>query len=72
MKIDGRILNGWNVASFALQFESRVDKLVLSNAAGIDERATEVPFDLNISTLANMHATSEAMCRRAPAVPPVR
>lgn len=54
-------LGGWIVASFALQYPDRVDKLILNDAAGIDEGAVPIAIDLNVSTCANMRAVFEAM-----------
>ena len=54
-------LGGWIVASFALQYPDRVDKLILNDAAGIDEGAIPIPIDLNVSTCANMRTVFEAM-----------
>ena len=41
----GHSLGGWIVASFALQYPDRVDKLILNDAAGIDEGAVPIPID---------------------------
>src|SRR4051794_4343008 len=57
----GHSLGGWIVAQFALQYPDRVDKLILNDAAGIDEGAGPIPIDLNISTCANMRRVFEAM-----------
>src|SRR5512137_1028220 len=39
----GHSLGGWIAAEFALQFPQKVDKLVLNDAAGIDEGAVALP-----------------------------
>ncbi len=57
----GHSLGGWIVASFALQHPDRVDKLILNDAAGIDEGAVLIPIDLNVSTCANIRKVFEAM-----------
>ncbi len=57
----GHSLGGWIVASFALQYPDRVNKLILNDAAGIDEGAVPIAIDLNVSTCANMRAVFEAM-----------
>ncbi len=57
----GHSLGGWIVAAFALRFPERVDKLVLNDAAGIDEGACRLPVDLNISTRANLRIAFEGM-----------
>jgi pimeloyl-ACP methyl ester carboxylesterase len=55
----GHSLGGWIVASFALQFQDRVDKLVLADAAGIDAGGVKPPIDLNVSTRTNMREVLE-------------
>jgi len=57
----GHSLGGWITASFALAFPERVETLILTDAAGIDEAAAAIPVDLNVSTLANMRAVFHAM-----------
>ena len=57
----GHSLGGWIVAAFALRFPERVDKLVLNDAAGIDEGACALPVDLKISTRANLRTAFEGM-----------
>jgi pimeloyl-ACP methyl ester carboxylesterase len=57
----GHSLGGWITASFALAFPGRVDKLILVDAAGIDEGAATIAVDLNVSTLANMRTVFRAM-----------
>ena len=57
----GHSLGGWIVASFALQYPDRVNKLILNDAAGIDEGAVPIPIDLNVSTCGNMRKVFEAM-----------
>lgn len=57
----GHSLGGWIVAKFATCFPERVDRLILNDAAGIDDGAIEVPIDLNVSTRANMRRVFELM-----------
>ena len=57
----GHSLGGWIGAAFALQFPHRVDKLVLSDAAGIDAGSVPLPIDLNVSTRRNMREVLEFM-----------
>jgi len=57
----GHSLGGWIVAAFALRFPDKVDRLVLTDAAGVDEGARAIPIDLNISTRANLRAAFESM-----------
>jgi pimeloyl-ACP methyl ester carboxylesterase len=57
----GHSLGGWIVAEFALQFPQKVDKLVLNDAAGIDEGAVEMPIDLNVSSWQHMRDVLEFM-----------
>jgi len=57
----GHSLGGWIVAAFALKLPQRVDRLVLTDAAGIDEGACEMPVDLRISTRASMRRAFEGM-----------
>ncbi len=57
----GHSMGGWIVAAFALRFPEKVDKLVLNDAAGIDEGACPIPVDLKISTRANLRTAFECM-----------
>jgi len=57
----GHSLGGWIVAEFALQFPQKVEKLVLNDAAGIDEGAVALPVDLRISSRAHMRTVFECM-----------
>lgn len=57
----GHSLGGWITASFALAFPERVETLILTDAAGIDEAAAAIPIDLKVSTLANMRTVFHAM-----------
>ncbi|MEO8345405.1 MAG: alpha/beta fold hydrolase [Betaproteobacteria bacterium] len=57
----GHSLGGWIVAAFALRFPERVDKLILNDAAGLDEGACLMPVDLNISTRANLRTAFEGL-----------
>jgi len=58
----GHSLGGWIVAAFALRFPHKVEKLILNDAAGIDDGAIEIPVDLNISTRASLRVAFECMC----------
>jgi pimeloyl-ACP methyl ester carboxylesterase len=57
----GHSMGGWIVAAFALRFPEKVDKLVLNDAAGIDDGACAIPVDLKISTRANLRVAFECM-----------
>ena len=57
----GHSLGGWIVAAFALRFPQKVEKLVLNDAAGIDDGAIAIPVDLNISSRANLRNAFECM-----------
>ena len=57
----GHSLGGWVVAAFALRFPEKVDKLVLNDAAGIDDGACAIPVDLKISARANLRTAFECM-----------
>ena len=57
----GHSLGGWIAATFATCFPDKVAKLILNDAAGIDEGAIEIPVDLNVSTRANMRRVLELM-----------
>jgi pimeloyl-ACP methyl ester carboxylesterase len=57
----GHSLGGWIVATFALQFPDKVDKLILNDACGMDSGASKPPVDLNISTHENMRKMLESM-----------
>jgi triacylglycerol lipase len=57
----GHSLGGWIVAEFALQFPGKVAKLVLNDAAGIDEGAVPLAIDLNISSWQHMREVFEFM-----------
>jgi pimeloyl-ACP methyl ester carboxylesterase len=57
----GHSLGGWIAAAFALQFPHRVDRLVLADAAGIDEGAIGLPIDLNVSSRQHMREVLEFM-----------
>ncbi len=57
----GHSLGGWIVATFALQFPSKVDRLILNDACGIDSGAIMPPVDLNISTHAHMREMLDSM-----------
>ena len=57
----GHSLGGWIVAAFALRFPERIDKLVLNDAAGIDEGTIPIPVDLKISTRASLRDAFECM-----------
>ena len=54
-------LTDYRVAAFALWFPERVDRLVLNDAAGIDEGGCGIPVDLNIPTRTNLHVAFEGM-----------
>jgi len=56
----GHSLGGWIVAEFALQFPHKVAKLVLNDAAGIDEGAVPLAIDLNISSWQHMRECSNS------------
>jgi pimeloyl-ACP methyl ester carboxylesterase len=57
----GHSLGGWIVATFALRFPEKIDKLVLNDAAGIDDGAIPIPVDLKISTRASLRNAFECM-----------
>jgi pimeloyl-ACP methyl ester carboxylesterase len=57
----GHSLGGWIVAAFALRFPQKVEKLVLNDAAGIDDGAIAIPIDLNISSRASLRDAFECM-----------
>jgi len=57
----GNSMGGWIVASFAIQFPERVNKLVLNDAIGIVAGAVRVPIDLRPSSLQNMREILEYM-----------
>jgi pimeloyl-ACP methyl ester carboxylesterase len=57
----GHSLGGWIAAEFALQFPQKVHRLVLNDAAGIDEGAVALPVDLNVSSRGHMRKVFEAM-----------
>ncbi len=52
--LTGNSLGGWIAASFALRFPQAVDKLVLVDAAGVWDDATEFPIDLRVSTRSHL------------------
>jgi pimeloyl-ACP methyl ester carboxylesterase len=57
----GHSLGGWITAAFASRFPEKVDKLILNDAAGVDEGSVPLPVDLNISTRANMRCVFNGM-----------
>jgi pimeloyl-ACP methyl ester carboxylesterase len=57
----GHSLGGWIVATFAISFPDRVHRLILNDAAGIDEGSRPLAVDLNISTRASLRAAFECM-----------
>src|SRR5664279_3457887 len=57
----GHSLGGWIVAAFALRLPEKVDRLILNDAAGLDEGACPLPVDLRISTRANLRRAFEGM-----------
>lgn len=61
----GHSLGGWIVAAFALRFPEKIDKLVLNDAAGIDDGASPIPVDLKISTRANLRDAFECMFQKS-------
>lgn len=50
----GHSLGGWIAAAYALNFSSKVEKLVLIDSAGIWGDMTGLPVDLHVSTLEHM------------------
>lgn len=57
----GHSLGGWIVASLAVQFPDRVDRLILNDAAGIDAGWVRPPVDLHFSTHAHLREVLESM-----------
>jgi pimeloyl-ACP methyl ester carboxylesterase len=57
----GHSLGGWITAAFASCFPEKVDKLILNDAAGVDEGSVALPVDLNVSTRANMRRVFNCM-----------
>jgi pimeloyl-ACP methyl ester carboxylesterase len=57
----GHSLGGWIAAAFASRFPEKVDKLILNDAAGVDEGSVQLPVDLNVSTQANMRRVFNCM-----------
>jgi 2-hydroxy-6-oxonona-2,4-dienedioate hydrolase len=47
---------------FGESYPHKVEKLILNDAAGIDDGAIEIPVDLNISTRASLLEAFECMC----------
>ena len=57
----GHSLGGWVIAAFALEHPGAVDRLVLNDANGIDKGAVKLPFDLRLSSHAQMRVFLESM-----------
>jgi len=57
----GHSLGGWIAAAFASCFPENIDKLILNDAAGIDEGSVPLPVDLNVSTRENMRRVFNCM-----------
>jgi 2-hydroxy-6-oxonona-2,4-dienedioate hydrolase len=57
----GHSMGGWIVAAFAVMYPDRVDRLILSDAAGIDEGSRPLSVDLGISTRACLRRVFETM-----------
>ena len=61
----GHSLGGWIVAAFALRFPERIDKLVLNDAAGIDDGARLPPGNRRITTASDRPMRAPAASRTA-------
>ena len=61
----GHSLGGWIVAAFALRFPERIDKLVLNDAAGIDDGARLPPGNRRITTASHRPMRASAASRTA-------
>ena len=57
----GHSLGGWIIAAFAVEHPERVDRLILNDANGIDKGTVKLPFDLRLSSHAQMRVFLESM-----------